>query len=156
MKITWGQFTRPPGGPVHCEFQSPWFKAVTPEGLLVLNAPLPKANALRKLQALGYRPTFKKLPPIKRALAHGTAFQIKVWRACQKIPRGQTSTYGQLAQKIKCLSAQAIGHALGANLLAQIIPCHRVVSATGLGGFAWGTRLKRQWLQQEHVVLGRT
>jgi O-6-methylguanine DNA methyltransferase len=89
------------------------------------------------------------MPAIVRSRAVGTAFQLKVWQAVRRIPSGQRQTYGQLAKAIGCGSAQAVGAALGANPLAGIIPCHRVVAADGLGGFAWGAVRKRAWLRAE-------
>ena len=64
----------------------------------------------------------------------GTAHQQKVWRALLAIPRGQTRNYGDLARELGS-AAQAVGQACGANPIALIVPCHRVVSKTGLGGF---------------------
>ncbi|MBE9521033.1 MAG: MGMT family protein, partial [Proteobacteria bacterium] len=67
----------------------------------------------------------------------GTEFQKKVWTEIAKISYGQTRTYGELARAIGSPgSARAVGSACGANPVALIIPCHRVVGATGLGGFA--------------------
>ena len=65
---------------------------------------------------------------------HGTAHQQKVWRALLAIPRGTTRHYGELATELHS-AAQAVGQACGANPLPIIIPCHRVVGKTGLGGF---------------------
>ncbi len=65
----------------------------------------------------------------------GTPFQKKVWRALQQIPVGQVLTYGELAQKLKT-SARAVGNACRANPIPLVIPCHRVVSKSGMGGFA--------------------
>lgn len=65
---------------------------------------------------------------------HGTAHQQKIWRALQAIPRGETRRYGELAKELRS-AAQAVGQACGANPIALIVPCHRVVSKTGLGGF---------------------
>lgn len=64
----------------------------------------------------------------------GTTFQRTVWRALMQIPRGQTRTYGQLAKQLKT-SPRAIGNACRHNPLPVVIPCHRVVSRDGLGGF---------------------
>jgi len=153
MKIHWAHDRKARGELAYGELAHGWFKAVTAEGKLVLLAPLTKTRGEKKLTQLGYRPTHGQLPEVKSAKVHGTVFQIKVWQACRKIRRGQTLTYGQLAQRLGCWSAQAIGHALGANPLAQIIPCHRVVNAQGLGGFAWGLARKRRWLLEEHAVL---
>lgn len=74
-------------------------------------------------------------------LVTGTNFQVSVWRALLAIPKGSVSTYGAIASSIgKPGSARAVGNAVGANPIAFVIPCHRVIRATGeLGGFRWGT-----------------
>jgi AraC family transcriptional regulator, regulatory protein of adaptative response / methylated-DNA-[protein]-cysteine methyltransferase len=74
----------------------------------------------------------------------GTDFQLKVWNALLKIPSGNLSTYGSLAGSIQKPSAsRAVGTAIGSNPVAFIIPCHRVIQATGnLGGYMWGTTRK--------------
>ena len=64
----------------------------------------------------------------------GTEHQKKVWTSIQDIPVGKTKTYGQLAKKIKS-GPRAVGTACGANPYPLIAPCHRVVSAQGIGGF---------------------
>jgi methylated-DNA-[protein]-cysteine S-methyltransferase len=64
----------------------------------------------------------------------GTHHQCNVWQAMLDIPSGQTLTYGELAKKIGS-SAQAVGQACGSNPIPVVIPCHRVVGKTGLGGF---------------------
>ncbi|MBU3629908.1 methylated-DNA--[protein]-cysteine S-methyltransferase [Polynucleobacter sp. AP-Melu-500A-A1] len=64
----------------------------------------------------------------------GTEHQNKVWKSVLDIPFGQTSTYGQLAKNIKS-GARAVGTACGANPYPLVTPCHRVVSAQGIGGF---------------------
>lgn len=65
---------------------------------------------------------------------HGTSHQHRVWQAIQKIPCGQTRSYGELAGEIGS-AAQAVGQACGANPVPIIVPCHRVVGKTELGGF---------------------
>jgi len=79
----------------------------------------------------------------------GTLHQQKVWRAMLDIPRGKTRSYGELAAELKS-GAQAVGQACGANPIPVIIPCHRVVSKSGLGGFmrhASGASLDiKRWL----------
>jgi methylated-DNA-[protein]-cysteine S-methyltransferase len=64
----------------------------------------------------------------------GTAHQQKVWSATQAIGVGSTSTYGEIAKQIKS-GPRAVGTACGANPYPLVTPCHRVVSAQGLGGF---------------------
>ena len=65
----------------------------------------------------------------------GTDHQDKVWKAMCAIPRGQTRQYGELARELAS-SARAVGQACGTNPTPIIIPCHRVVSKAGMGGFA--------------------
>jgi methylated-DNA-[protein]-cysteine S-methyltransferase len=67
--------------------------------------------------------------------ALGTAFQRRVWQAISEIPRGVVRTYGQLASALGS-APRAVGQACGSNYFPLLIPCHRVVSATGLGGFS--------------------
>ncbi|MDH5395830.1 MAG: methylated-DNA--[protein]-cysteine S-methyltransferase [Gammaproteobacteria bacterium] len=79
----------------------------------------------------------------------GTVFQQTVWQALQEIPRGETRTYGQIAKKINS-SARAVGNACRKNPIAIIIPCHRVVAANGMGGYAGETEgdqlMVKKWL----------
>lgn len=65
----------------------------------------------------------------------GTAFQRRVWKALQAIPAGETVTYGELAGRLGS-SARAVGGACRSNPLPIVVPCHRVVARTGVGGFA--------------------
>ena len=71
-------------------------------------------------------------------LVEGTEFQKGLWRALCEIPRGKTLTYGELAKRLGA-EARAIGQACGDNRLPIVIPCHRVVAANGIGGFAHST-----------------
>ena len=124
-------------------------EAVTSEGELILRLPLPLAAARKRLDRWGVSLLPGRLPVIRATLAAGTGFQLRVWRACSAIRAGETTTYGELARRIGCRSAQAVGQALGANPLAKVIPCHRIRGADGSGGFAWGVRLKSAWLREE-------
>jgi AraC family transcriptional regulator of adaptative response/methylated-DNA-[protein]-cysteine methyltransferase len=83
----------------------------------------------------------------------GTAFQEAVWRALRAIPPGETRSYAQLAAAVgKPKAARAAGSANGANPVAVLIPCHRVVRGDGaLGGYAWGEVVKRELLNRERV-----
>jgi AraC family transcriptional regulator, regulatory protein of adaptative response / methylated-DNA-[protein]-cysteine methyltransferase len=84
-----------------------------------------------------------KLHEIKLHLK-GTDFQLKVWETLLKIPLGQLSTYGAIAQQIeKPNASRAVGTAIGKNPVAYLIPCHRVIQSTGnLGGYMWGNTRK--------------
>jgi methylated-DNA-[protein]-cysteine S-methyltransferase len=65
----------------------------------------------------------------------GSEFRRRIWAAIAAIPRGRTRTYGELAQAANS-AARAVGQACGDNPFPIVVPCHRVVAATGLGGFA--------------------
>ena len=69
-----------------------------------------------------------------RFAPQGTPFQLRVWRALMRIPPGKPTTYGVLAKQLET-AARAVGQACGSNPVPILIPCHRVVSASGLGGF---------------------
>lgn len=71
----------------------------------------------------------------------GTDFQLKVWEALLKIPTGQLTTYGKIAKNIEKPSAsRAVGTAIGANPVAFLIPCHRVIQSSGIiGDYHWGS-----------------
>jgi len=81
----------------------------------------------------------------------GTPFQQTVWRALQDIPYGETTSYGELARRIGDVKAsRAVGLANGANPIAIVIPCHRVIGANGsLTGFGGGLPTKRALLDLE-------
>ncbi|MEH1893515.1 MAG: bifunctional DNA-binding transcriptional regulator/O6-methylguanine-DNA methyltransferase Ada [Nostoc sp.] len=81
----------------------------------------------------------------------GTAFQKQVWQALQKIPYGQTRTYTDIARDIaKPQAVRAVGNACGANPIALIVPCHRVLRSDGsVGGYHWGIERKQKLLIQE-------
>ena len=68
-------------------------------------------------------------------LVEGTSFQRRLWDALCEIPRGKTLTYGALAKRLEA-EPRAVGQACGDNRLPIVIPCHRVVAADGIGGFA--------------------
>ncbi|MEY4086508.1 MAG: hypothetical protein RLZZ405_696 [Verrucomicrobiota bacterium] len=149
MRPAWSLRSARALGPVRIGRRAGLTEVVTPDGELVHRSPLPGAAVRRWLRDHGGVPVAGDLPAVRGARAVGTAFQLKVWQAVRRIPSGQTRTYGQLAKTIRCGSARAVGVALGANPLAGLIPCHRVVAAEGLGGFAWGTDRKRAWLRAE-------
>jgi O-6-methylguanine DNA methyltransferase len=155
MRPAWSLRSTCALGPVRVGRRAGLTEAVTPDGELVHRSPLPGAAVHRWLRDHGGEPVAGVLPAVRSARAYGTAFQLTVWQAVRRIPSGQTQTYGQLAKSIGCGSARAVGVALGANPLAGLIPCHRVVAADGLGGFAWGVDLKRAWLRAEADVAAR-
>jgi methylated-DNA-[protein]-cysteine S-methyltransferase len=108
------------------------------------------AQVIEELQAYFRNPH----APFTRSLAlHGTAFQQRVWAALQTIPPGTALTYGELARQLDT-AARAIGGACRNNPIPILIPCHRVVSRQGLGGYAGAVTghplgIKRWLLQHE-------
>jgi methylated-DNA-[protein]-cysteine S-methyltransferase len=97
----------------------------------------------------GYRFTL----PLKHV---GTGFQRRVWDMIAAVPRGETMTYGKMAHMLQS-GPRAVGQACGTNHFPLVIPCHRVVAATGLGGFAHHSsgyliEVKRWLLQHEKLA----
>lgn len=87
----------------------------------------------------------------------GTGFQQRVWQALDSVPYGTTTTYGRLAARLGVPRdrIQALGAAIGANPLAIIRPCHRVVGSDGgMRGYAGGVERKQQLLAHEGALLG--
>jgi len=115
----------------------------------------------------------KKLAPVQRQVAEydggkrrdfdfelameGPEFHRKVWQALTEIPYGETTSYGALAKKLgQPSAARAVGLANGANPIALIVPCHRVIGSDGsLTGYGGGLPLKRALLEHEARVAGR-
>lgn len=91
-----------------------------------------------------------------RAVVRGTEFQLRVWRALLEIPAGAVVSYRQLARAIgQPQAARAVGAACGANPIAYLIPCHRVIRETGvIQGYRWGTTRKRALLAWESTTAG--
>lgn len=81
----------------------------------------------------------------------GTEFQLRVWQALREIPRGETRTYSGLAQTMGCpKSTRAVARACAQNRVSLLVPCHRVVGASGsLTGYRWGVERKRSLLAAE-------
>lgn len=84
----------------------------------------------------------------------GTAFQEAVWQELRRIPAGETRTYAQLAAAIgRPKAVRAAGSANGANNVAVLIPCHRVIATGGgMGGYAYGLEIKRKLLAKEGAI----
>lgn len=99
---------------------------------------------------LAYLEGGHELPTLPLDL-RATPFQKEVWQALQRIPCGQTRTYGQVAAAIgRPDAARAVARACAANPVALLIPCHRVVYGDGgLGGYRWGIERKAALLRRE-------
>lgn len=109
----------------------------------------PKASFLEQMDdfqqnaLLIYTQDWSKINTIKLHLK-GTEFQLKVWEALLKIPTGNLTTYGTIAERIqKPKASRAVGTAIGNNPIAYLIPCHRVIQSTGtFGNYMWGKARK--------------
>jgi len=92
--------------------------------------------------------------------ADGSDFQRMVWAALRKIPAGKTTTYGELARALGHTDprmAKDVGAAIGANPIAIIVPCHRVIGRDGmLKGYAWGLQRKHRLLIHEKADVSRS
>jgi methylated-DNA-[protein]-cysteine S-methyltransferase len=111
-------------------------------------------QVVTQLNAYFKNPLFKFTVPFE---LEGTVFQQTVWQQMQRIPVGKTRFYGELAQELGS-SARAIGGACRRNPVPIVIPCHRVVAAQGLGGFAGDTsglliQIKKWLLEHESHLL---
>ena len=86
----------------------------------------------------------------------GTLFQQRVWQVLLTSPYGETVSYGEIARMVGCKSAQAVGQAVGANPVALLIPCHRVIAAHGkIGGYEYGQEIKKRLLEVENILQRR-
>lgn len=96
---------------------------------------------------LGEHPLAATFPLDVRA----TAFQQRVWKALQQIPRGETRSYGSIAKELgRPTAARAVGTAIGSNPVAVVVPCHRAIHSDGsLSGYRWGVERKKKLLQAE-------
>ena len=132
------------------------------KALTTLTSRFPAANFVCSLdgiqqQALAFfKGDWTQLQSLKLHLK-GTAFQIKVWEALLTIEMGKLSTYGKIAQQIgHPKAARAVGSAVGDNPVAFLIPCHRVIQASGvIGQYYWGSTRKTAMIGWEaaHVEI---
>ena len=148
--------------------------AVTPRGIchLAFVAPVTRKESLARLEhdwplahlvadqdatrgtaAEAFPPPGSGEVPALALHVKGTNFQLKVWRALLEIPVGTVTTYGALASAIGDPKAsRAVGTAVGSNPVSYLIPCHRVIRASGeLGGYAWGVERKKVMIFKERI-----
>lgn len=131
-----------------------------PTAFMELKQRFPKAEFTQQSDpiqqnALGiYTKDWNQLDEIKLHLK-GTDFQLKVWETLLKIPMGELTTYGEVAQNIqKPNASRAVGTAIGKNPVAYLIPCHRVIQSSGLmGGYMWGETRKSVIIGWEGVFV---
>ena len=98
-------------------------------------------------------PSLDHLVPLD--VVHSTEFQRKVWKGLRNIPSGKTCSYTDLAKAIGCpQSVRAVASACGANPVAVLVPCHRVLRSDGrMGGYRWGLERKLKLLELEDAIL---
>jgi methylated-DNA-[protein]-cysteine S-methyltransferase len=134
-----------PDGPVHDKTFARWYP-----GEPIVRRPLPD---LRRTMERYFGGDLATLDGIAVEL-NGTAFQKKVWQALRRIPHGSTISYAELARRIgEPAAVRAVGAANGANPVAVIVPCHRVIGSNGsLTGFGGGLDRKQWLLAHEGVV----
>jgi AraC family transcriptional regulator of adaptative response/methylated-DNA-[protein]-cysteine methyltransferase len=86
-----------------------------------------------------------------------TAFQMRVWEALRRIPRGETRSYAQLAASLgQPTAARAVARACATNPVAVVVPCHRVIGSNGkLTGYRWGVERKKKLLEIEGATADR-
>ncbi|HET9843661.1 MAG TPA: methylated-DNA--[protein]-cysteine S-methyltransferase [Gammaproteobacteria bacterium] len=145
-----------PVGPLGLKVEQGKLKALdflSPNTPLILNADSTVDSYIRALHNYFSNSKLISIPLTSLSLS-GTPFQLKVWDALTKIPAGSTITYGHLAKALNS-SPRAIGGACKSNPCPIIIPCHRVVAAKHLGGFAGcltGSKIKlKHWLLQHEA-----
>lgn len=120
-------------------------------------APDPDPRVVARLRdqleayAAGRRTTFEL--PVR---LHGSPFEQRVWAELQRIPFGETRSYGQLAAALGGANlSRAVGRANGANPVSILVPCHRVIGANGtLTGYAGGLGMKERLLRLEGAIRG--
>jgi AraC family transcriptional regulator of adaptative response/methylated-DNA-[protein]-cysteine methyltransferase len=127
-------------------------------GLAAVRRAWPQAR-LAEDAAAGQPAVERAFAPVERltvALGTGTGFQRTVWRALTRIPRGAVVSYGQIATAIGHPAAvRAVGSAVGANPVSVLVPCHRVIQASGaLGNYGGGIDRKRALLAWERATGG--
>jgi AraC family transcriptional regulator, regulatory protein of adaptative response / methylated-DNA-[protein]-cysteine methyltransferase len=126
-----------------------------------LNDAFPEAEIL--LDQTGLAPVIAKavalvesphLETDMRLDLRGSPLEIAVWKALQTIPPGETRTYGAIAESLPIpATAQEVGAACAANLIAVAVPCHRVVKSNGsIAGYRWGVRRKHRLINIEGVA----
>jgi len=84
-------------------------------------------------------------PQVDLDLSRCSEFKKRIYDVVQAIPRGETMTYGEIADAAgRPGAARAVGQTMACNPFAILVPCHRVIAKNGLGGFAWGLELKEK------------
>ncbi len=154
MRKTEVFFVSSPIGPLRVSVAEQRVRAISKAGRRIAEKnPPPLSRAAERIKnriergLSGRQGGFSAVPLFER----GTPFQRAVWRELQKIPRGETRSYGDIARKIgRPKAARAVGGACAANPFLIAVPCHRAIAkGGGPGGFALGLKAKRILLGAE-------
>jgi methylated-DNA-[protein]-cysteine S-methyltransferase len=115
--------------------------------------PAPDAPRAAAEQIAAYLDGTRRRFDVALAPVDATPFQRDVWRALADVAYGEVRTYAEIAAAVgRPLAARAVGNALNRNPYSLLVPCHRVVAATGLGGYGGGEDVKRFLLALEGVT----
>jgi len=124
-------------------------------------AVLKPAKTLSEKQISGQLGNYFSNPQSRFSLPfelQGTDFQLRVWNALTQIPSGKTLTYGELADRLGS-GARAVGNACRHNPISIIVPCHRVISVSGIGGYSGKTDgreiSRKKWLLSHEGIAGQ-
>jgi AraC family transcriptional regulator of adaptative response/methylated-DNA-[protein]-cysteine methyltransferase len=120
-------------------------------GIRLIEDPAGLAGTIAAITTLVEAPQHRLDLPLD---LRGSALELAVWQALGAIPCGETRSYGALAKTLPMpATAQEVGAACAANLLAVAVPCHRVVKADGsISGYRWGVDRKRRLINREGVA----
>ncbi len=122
------------------------------EGGVASRGVAPEAVARAASQLEQYFKGTRRDFTVELGLVAATPFQREVWDALSAIPFGEVRTYADIAVRVhRPRAARAVGNANHANPWPVFVPCHRVVAASGLGGYGWGERVKRFLLELEGI-----
>ena len=136
----------PASGAVVCSHFGSVAEAAREVGGSWIDVPDSRVAAALELWAAGDGSALARIPVFQA----GSALQQEIWAAVRAIPSGETATYGEIALEVgRPRAARAVGSACARNLTTPFTPCHRVVSASGIGGFGGATSLKRRMLELE-------
>ena len=151
MDLYWGRVVTPMGKALligsRQGIQHLWFEDTAQGGI-----PVGCQRADDRAQAAYASLMSKPAVTLEQFDVQGTVFQRQVWQALLELPSGSTTTYQVIADAIgRPKAVRAVANAIGANPIAWLIPCHRVVrSDGGLGGYRWGVQRKSAMLEWEH------
>ena len=133
-----------------------WTRIKTEDGLIksidfVERKPLPLSQEIVPKVLLRANESFRRNLPIMPLLSlSGTTKQQLIWETLSAIPRGNTVTYGEVAYKICPRShPRVVARFCAQNIIGGLIPCHRVVGKSNIGGYRWGINLKKELQEWE-------